>query len=556
MGGGEFDYIVIGAGSAGAALAARLGEAADRTTCVLEAGGHDSHPFIHIPSFVAAAIGRAATNWRFATVPQPGMNGREIPVPRGKVLGGSGAINGMVYFRGHPRDYDDWADMGAAGWSYAEVLPYFTRTERNEDYPESVFHGKHGPVNVKLVENPNALNYAFMEALASLQFRACPDFNGPDPEGYGRRQGLIRNGRRETTAGAMLRPALARGNVHLQTDAQVARIVLEDRRAVGVELLDGRIIRARREVVLSAGTVQSPQILLLSGIGPAQRLREVGIEVLQDLAGVGGNYHDHVASPMHVETRDPTSYGLSFKALPRDMLHLVQYLATRKGPLAGNVFESVAFLRTDPSLERADVQFVFQPAKRLTVKNVPFPVGHGYAISPVALYPKSRGTLRLASADPHAAPLIDPRLLSEPEDVQPLIRALRIARAAFASPAFAQYEGTEVAPGPAAESDAELEAYIRETGYTVHHPVGTCRMGSPEDAAAVVDPQLRVRGIEGLRVADASVMPLLVGGNTNAPSVMIGERCADFVLGKPALPAAELPPESVARYKPRAQRAA
>ncbi len=556
MGGGEFDYIVIGAGSAGAALAARLGEAADRTTCVLEAGGHDSHPFIHIPSFVAAAIGRAETNWRFATVPQPGMNGREIPVPRGKVLGGSGAINGMVYFRGHPRDYDDWADMGAAGWSYADVLPYFTRTERNEDYPESVFHGKHGPVNVKLVENPNALNYAFMEALASLQFRACPDFNGPDPEGYGRRQGLIRNGRRETTAGAMLRPAMARGNVHLQTDAQVARILVEDRRAAGVELLDGRIIRARREVVLSAGTVQTPQILLLSGIGPAQHLREVGVEVLQDLAGVGGNYHDHVASPMHVETRDPTSYGLSFKALPRDMLHLVQYLATRKGPLAGNVFESVAFLRTDPSLERADVQFVFQPAKRLTVKNVPFPVGHGYAISPVALYPKSRGTLRLASADPHAAPLIDPRLLSEPEDVQPLIRALRIARAAFASPAFAQYEGTEVAPGPAVESDVELEAYIRQTGYTVHHPVGTCRMGDPADATTVVDPQLRVRGIDGLRVADASVMPLLVGGNTNAPSVMIGERCADFILGKLALPAAELPPESVARYKPRAQRAA
>jgi len=550
-----YDYIVVGAGSAGAALAARLGEAGDRTVCVLEAGGHDSHPFIHIPSFVAAAIGRAETNWRFATLPQPGMAGREIPIPRGRVLGGSGAINGMVYFRGHPRDYDDWADMGAAGWSYAEVLPYFTRTEHNEDYPGSVFHGTNGPVNVKLVANPNQLNFAFMEALASLQFKACPDFNGPDPEGYGRRQGLIRNGRRETTAGAMLRPAMARGNIHLQTGAQVARLLIENGRAAGVALLDGRVIRARHEIVLSAGTVQSPQILLLSGIGPAAHLREHGIAVHSDLPGVGGNYHDHVASPVHVETSDTTSYGLSFRCLPRNIAHFFRYLLTRKGPLAGNVFESVAFLRTDPSMERPDVQFVFQPAKRLTTK-VPFPVGHGYAISPVALYPKSRGTLRLASADPRSAPLIDPRLLSEAEDILPLRRALRIARAAFASPAFARYQGREIAPGPEIDSDAELEAYIRQTGYTVHHPVGTCRMGDLADDATVVDPQLRVRGIAGLRVADASVMPLLVGGNTNAPTVMIAERCADFILGKPALLAAELPPESVSRYKRPATQAA
>jgi len=549
----EFDHIVVGGGSAGAALAARLGEASDRTTCVLEAGGHDSHPFIHIPSFVAAAIGRKATNWGFATVPQPGMAGRAIPVPRGRVLGGSGAINGMVYFRGHPMDYDDWADMGASGWSYAEVLPYFTRTENNENYPPSVFHGSGGPVNVKLVENPNRLNHAFMDGLASLQFPHCPDFNGPNPEGYGFRQGLIRDGRRETTAKSMLRPAMARGNVHLQTDAHVARLLIENKRAVGVELLNGRVIRARREVILSAGAVQSPQILLLSGIGPGAHLREVGVEVRHELAGVGGNYHDHVAAPMHVETDDTTSYGLSLRALPRDIVHFLQYLATRKGPLAGNVFESVAFLRTDPSLDRPDVQFVFQPAKRLITK-LPFPVGHGYAISPVALYPQSRGTLRLASPDPSAAPLIDPRLLSEPGDIKPLIRALRIAREAFASRAFARFDGTEIAPGPGVESDAQFDAYIRDTGYTVHHPVGTCKMGT--DDMAVVDPELRVRGIEGLRVADASVMPKLIGGNTNAPSVMIGERCADFVLGKKALPAADLPPESVARYKPKDRKAA
>jgi choline dehydrogenase-like flavoprotein len=482
------------------------------------------------------------------------MAGRQIPVPRGRVVGGSGSINGMVYFRGHPTDYDDWADAGATGWSYAEVLPYFTRTEHNEDFPESVFHGKSGPVNVKLVPNPNRLNYAFMEALGTLQFPACPDFNGANSEGYGRRQGLIRDGRRETTAGAMLKPALARGNVHLQVGAQVARVLVEKGRAVGVLLADGRTIRARHEVVLSAGTVQTPQLLMLSGIGPGGHLREMGIEVVRDMPGVGANYHDHPASPLHMETQNITSYGLSWPALPRDIYHFFQYLATRTGPLAGNVFESVAFLRTDPSLAKPDVQFVFQPAKRLTNPKIPFPLGHGYAISPVALYPKSRGTLRLASPDPAAAPLIDPHLLEHPDDIQPLIRALKIARRAFATPAFAEYEGVEVAPGPECKTDKQFDSYIRETGYTVHHPVGTCRMGS--DAGAVVDPQLRFNGIKGLRIADASVMPSVIGGNTNAPCVMIGERAADFVLGKSPLPAAELPPESVARYKPKAKKRA
>ena len=546
MSAAEFDYIVVGGGTSGAALAARLSEAADRTTCLLEAGGQDTHPFIHVPSFVAAAIHTRSLNWNFATVPQEGMAGRQIPVPRGKVLGGSGSINGMVYFRGHPTDYDDWADMGATGWSYAEVLPYYTRNENNEDYPESVFHGKGGPINVKLVENPNELNYAFMDGLARQQFPACSDFNGPNPEGYGRRQGLMRAGRRESTAINMLHPALARGNLHLQTDAPVRRVLVEEGRCIGVELMDGRIIKARREVILSAGAVQTPQILMLSGIGPGPHLKEMGIEVVLDAPGVGGNYHDHDASPLHMETGDSTSYGLSLKALPRDIFHLFQYALTRTGPLAGNVFESVAFLRTDPSLEKPDVQFVFQPAKRLTTK-IPFPVGHGYAISPVSLYPKSRGTLRLASPDPAAAPLIDPKLLSEPGETDCLIRALRIARKVFQSEAFAKYRGVEVAPGVDVDSDEELDRYIRATGYTVHHPGGTCRMGSDKDA--VVDPELRLNGIAGLRVADASVMPLVIGGNTNAPCVMIAERAADFVLGKPALPAADLPEDSVARYR-------
>lgn len=543
-----FDYVVVGAGSAGAALAARLSEREDRTVAVLEAGGKDSHPFIHVPAFVAAAIATKSLNWRFETVPQPGMAGRRIPVPRGKVIGGSGAINGMVYFRGHPTDFDTWSDMGARGWSYREVLPYFTRTEHNEDFEASVFHGKDGPVNVRHVRNPNALNYGFLDALASLQFPACHDFNGPISEGCGLRQGLIRDGRRESTARSMLHPAArARRNLTILTEAQAAKIDMDGRRATAVTLVDGRKVEARAEVILCAGAIQSPQLLMLSGIGPAAHLSQHGIGLVHDLPGVGGNYHDHVACPVHMETDVPTSYGISWKAWPRDIVHGLQYLISRTGPLAGNVFESVAFLRSDPSLTKPDVQFVFQPAKRLTTR-IPFPVGHGYAISPVALYPRSRGTLRLASADPRAAPLIDPRLLAEAGDVEPLIRAIKIARRALAAPSFAKYRSVEVAPGPDVQSDAELEQFIRATGYTVHHPCSTCRMGAADDPEAVVDPDLKVRGIEGLRVADASVFPLLIGGNSNAAAVMVAERAADKLLGKPDLPPAELPPESVGRH--------
>jgi choline dehydrogenase-like flavoprotein len=540
----QFDFVVVGGGTAGAALAARLAEAPGRTVCLIEAGGRDSHPFIHIPAAVAAAIATKKLNWRFETVPQPGMNGRKIPVPRGRVLGGCGSINGMVYFRGHPTDYDDWADSGAAGWSYAEVLPYFTRSENNENFPASVFHGKDGPVNVKRVDKPNALNFAFMEALESLQFPACPDFNGPNSEGYGLRQGTMRNGRRESTATAMLRPALRRSQVALMTDAWVTKVMVEDGRATGVRLADGRIIGARAEVVLCAGAVQSPQLLMLSGIGPGEHLQSMGINVVRDVAGVGANYHDHVASPVHMETDVSESYGISLRAFPRGVWNVLEYALARKGPLAGNVFESVAFLRTSPELSRPDVQFVFQPAKRLTTK-IPFQVGHGYAISPVTLYPKSRGTVRLATPDYAQPPLIDPQLLTAPGDIDPLIRAIRIARQAFAAPSFARFDGREVAPGPDVQTDAEIDEYIRSTGYTVHHPCGTCRMGS--DDAAVVDPSLKLKGILGLRVADASVFPSIIGGNTNAPVIMVAERAADFILGKPALPAAELPPESVAR---------
>lgn len=542
----EFDYVVVGGGTAGCALAGRLAEDPRNRVCLLEAGGRDSHPFIKVPAAVAAAIGTEKLNWRFETVPQPHLNGRRIPVPRGRVLGGSGSINGMVYFRGHPRDYDDWAAAGATGWSYAEVLPYFTRSENNEDHPASIYHGSGGPMNVRTPGRPpNALNHAFIAACESLQFRRNRDFNGADPEGVGLRQGVIRGGTRETTARAFLRPAEARGNVRTITGAWATRILIEDGRAVGIEYLQDGVTKQVRghEVILTAGTVQTPQLMLLSGIGPAAELQALGIAVARDLAGVGRNYHDHLASPVFMESDHPVSYGISWKALPRGMWNVLEYMLFRRGPFASNVFESVAFLKTDASLDRPDVQFVFQPARRPR-PGFPLPIGHGFAVSPVALYPKSRGTLKLASPDAMTPPAIDPALLSVPSDIDPLVRAVKLARRILAAPAFRPYSGHEVAPGADIVSDAAIEDYIRRTSYTVHHPVGTCRMGS--DPAAVVDPELRVRGIPGLRVADASVFPSIIGGNTNAPVVMVAEKAADLIRGIAPPAPVVLPPDSVA----------
>jgi choline dehydrogenase len=535
-----FDYVIVGAGTAGCALAGLLAEDPATRVCVLEAGGSERHPFVSTPAMVAPAIATKRLNWRFETVPQPHLNGRRIPQPRGKVVGGSGSINGMVYMRGHPRDYDDWAALGASGWDYASVLPYFVRSENNADLPASVYHGHGGRMNVCRPGRPNRLNSAFIAATRALGFPSRSDFTGADSEGVGLRQGVIRGGRRESTARAYLRPALQRGNVRLLTEALALRIRVEQGRATGVVYErqgEQREVRAGRELILCAGSLQSPQLLLLSGIGPAAELQRIGIAPVHALGGVGRNLHDHLACPVLMHSPDPTSYGISARALPRGILNALEYLLLRTGPLSSNVFESVAFLKTAPGLDRPDVQFVFQPAAR-PKPNFPLPIGHGYAVSPVGLYPRSRGSVRLASADPHAAPLIDPALLSVESDIEPLVRAIRLARRILGSAEFARYRATEVAPGPAVQSDAEIADFIRGASYTVHHQVGTCRMGSGPEA--VVDPQLRVVGLAGLRVVDASVIPRIIGGNTNAVVVMIAEKAADLVRGRPPLPPAEL----------------
>ena len=529
-----FDYVVVGAGTAGCVLAARLSEDRKNTVCLIEAGGEDRHPFIQIPAAVAAAIGRPQLNWRFMTVPQPQLNNRRIPLPRGHVIGGSGSINGMVYFRGQPKDFDDWAAMGNPGWSYREVLPYFIRSENNDSYVDSPYHGHDGPIRVSHIPKLNPMIPAFLEAMHSLGFKRCDDFNGPDPEGYGPRQGTIRDGRRDSTAVAYLRPARTRGNLEVLTDALVTRAIVEGGRATGVEVQRAgrtQLVNARREVVICAGAVQSPQILMLSGIGDGEALRALGMEVRHALPGVGANYHDHLAAGILMEMSNSDSYGISLRSLPRGMWNILEYALFQRGPFASNVFEANAFIRSTTGLDRPDLQIVFQPARR-NPGTFPLPLGHGFALSVVYLYPKSRGRVSLASPDPHAAPNADPNLLGDPADLAPMLRGLELSRRIIAAPSLARYRGVEVQPGPAAQGAEALTDYVRRVAATVHHPVGTCRMG--RDPQAVVDAELRVHGIAGLRVVDASIFPRVVGGNTNAVVVMVAEKAADMMLGIPA----------------------
>jgi choline dehydrogenase len=536
----ELDFIVVGGGTAGCVLAARLSEDPRVSVCLLEAGGSERHPFVSIPAAVQAAVGTRRLNWGLTTTPQAGLAGRQIPLPRGRVLGGSGSINGMVYHRGHPDDYDGWAADGARGWSYAEVLPYFTRSEDNQNHPASSYHGKGGPLHVGTPVRPNPMTAEFIAAVQDLGFPACSDFTGPEPEGVGLRQATIRGGRRDSTARSFLSPARRRPNLLVMTDAQASRIVLEAGRARAVEVLRGgtvQRVRARREIILCAGAIHSPQLLLCSGIGDPALLSPLGIPVAHALPGVGRNLHDHLAAPVRMSMQTAASYGLSWRALPRGLWNLIEYTLARQGPLAGNVFEAAAFLRLDRDAGHPQIQLVFQPWKPPHTR-LPVPVGHGFGISPVLLYPKSRGRLTIRSADVREPPLPDTGLLSHPDDLPQLIRAVRLCRQILASPRFARHGGQEIAPGPAAQSDVQLADFIRATAYTVHHPVGTCRMGS--GPAAVVDEALRVRGIAALRVADASVFPSIVGGNTNAPVIMVAEKAADLILGRTAPRAAPL----------------
>ena len=527
-----FDYVIVGAGTAGCVLAARLSENPGTRVCLLEAGGPARHPFIQVPALVGAAIMHPGLTWGLTTEPQTELNERRLPLPRGKVVGGSGSINGMAYHRGHPKDYDDWAAAGNTGWSWQEVLPYFRLSENNAEQRDSSVHGIDGAIHVTHIPHPNRLNQAFLDAFGAVGgYRPCDDFTGLDPEGYGLRQGTIHRGRRDSSARALLMPALRRPNLTVLTRTAVTGIRIESGRATGVDVAaaDGpRSVPASREVLLCAGAVHSPHLLMLSGVGPAGHLESLGIRVQADLAGVGANYHDHPAVPIAFEMRDTTSYGLSWRTVPRALWNLAEYALARRGPLASNVFESTAFIRSSAHTDRPDIQIAFQPARR-NPTTFPLPLGHGFALSVVNLYPRSRGEVRLASSDPRVAPRVNPNILADPKDRAPLLRGLDLARRLCEMPAFAPYEATEVRPGRGTRSQPEWLAYLRGATATAHHPVGSCRMGI--DDMAVVDPNLRVRGIDALRVVDAAAFPGIVGGNTNAPVVMVAEKAADLITG-------------------------
>ena len=526
---GSFDYVVVGAGSAGCVLANRLSASGRHRVLLLEAGGEDRNIWIHVPIGYAKLFADARHNWLYSSEPEAELGGRSIIQPRGKVLGGSSSINGLLYIRGQSEDFDHWRQLGNAGWSFADVLPYFRRAEDQQRGADTL-HGAGGPLSVSDVSEGHPLCEAFITACEQAGFPRTDDFNGPSQEGAGYFQLTTRNGRRWSTARGYLKPARKRHNLAVISNAIATRVLFEGRRATGVEYRkDGatHVARAQAEVILSGGAFNSPQLLQLSGVGPADLLRQHGIDVIADMAGVGADLQDHYQARFNYRCAEAITINDMMNSVSGRIAAGLRYALFRKGFLTVGAGYAGGFFKTDPSLPTPDVQlhFILFSADAVGQKLHAWP---GFLASVCQLRPESRGFVRIKSADPTQAPAIQPRYMSASADRDVMVRGMQLLRRIMGQPAITRYIEEELVPGKACTSDADLLEFARAKGTTVFHPTSTCRMGS--DVRAVVDERLRVRGFQGLRVADGSIMPTVVSGNTNAACVMIGEKASDMIL--------------------------
>ena len=535
----QADYIIVGAGSAGCAMAYRLAEAG-KSVIVIETGGSDIGPFINMPAALSYPMGMKRYDWGYQSEPEAHLGNRQLACPRGKVIGGSSSINGMIYVRGHARDFDHWAETGADGWSYADVLPYFKRMEDWHDGGRGGdvgWRGQGGPLHVTRGPGTNPLTQAFVKAGAQAGYELTADYNGEKQEGFGPFDATIWQGNRWSAASAYLRPAQATGNCEI-VRGTAARVVMDSTRATGVELTNGQIITATKEVIIAASAINSPKLLMLSGIGPAAHLAEHGIAVIADRAGVGQNLQDHLE--LYVQMAAKGRHSLyKYWSLVRKSLVGARWLFTKSGIGASNQFEAAGFIRSRAGLDYPDIQFHFLP---IAVRYDGTGAREGFQAHVGPMRSKSRGAVTLASADPKTAPRINFNYMSHPDDWEEFRACIRLTREIFAQDAFAPFRGDELVPGPDAQSDAALDDTIREHAESAYHPCGTCKMGRAEDPTAVVDPEGRVIGVQNLRVADSSIFPRITNGNLNAPSIMVGEKMADHVLGKaPLAPSNDAP---------------